>query len=109
MTSIFNRPPGKKWPRSQKFRLSAKGTEAGERYRETAHAGAGRGAFDAARQAWASELKLDPGDGAFLGELIAGAQTIDQLARALETCGTTRQEAHAAVDRLAAAGLLEAV
>lgn len=114
MTGIFERPKGKRWPRSQKFRLSPQGTEAGERYREmiaTAREGAqeGRRAFDAARTAWALGLTLQPGDGVFLGELLRGAQSIEELLRALEDCGTTRQETHEAVDRLTAAGLMEAV
>ncbi|MEW5741428.1 MAG: hypothetical protein AB1938_21080 [Myxococcota bacterium] len=106
------RPEPRKWSRSQKFRLSEKGTRAGERYREmivASRATLGRGAFDAARDAWARELLLCPGDGAFLGEMLEGALTIDQLAAALDACGTTREETRAAVDRLTLAGLLEAL
>jgi hypothetical protein len=100
----------KKWNRAQKFRLSERGTEAGERYRAmivAARATEGRDAFDAARSAWALAMSLDPGDGAFLGELLDGSLTIDQLARALDACGTTREETRAAVDRLAKSGFLE--
>lgn len=100
----------KKWHRTQRFSLSTSGSEAGERYRSmivAARESEGRGAFDAARTAWAQTTKLDPGDGAFLGELLDGPLTIDQLFRALDACGTTREETRAAVDRLAAAGFLE--
>lgn len=104
------RPEPRKWSRSQKFRLSERGTEAGALYREmivAARVSEGRGAFDAARDAWARALHLDPGDGAFLGEMLDGALTIDQLAAALDACGTTREETRAAVERLTSAGLLE--
>jgi hypothetical protein len=106
------RPEPRKWGRSQKFRLSERGPEAGARYREmivAARVSEGRGAFDAARDAWARDLRLDPGDGAFLGEMLDGALTIDQLAAALDACGTTREETRSAVDRLTNAGLLEAL
>lgn len=102
--------PTKKWHRSQRFSLSSTGSEAGESYRSmivAARESEGRGAFDAARTAWAQNTKLDPGDGAFLGELLDGPLTIDQLFRALDACGTTREETRSAVDRLAAAGFLE--
>jgi hypothetical protein len=100
----------KKWNRAQKFRLSPRGTEAGERYRAmivAARTTEGRNSFDAARSAWAVAMSLEPGDGAFLGELLEASLTIDQLARALDACGTTRDETRAAVDRLALAGFLE--
>ena len=103
-------PTPKKWHRSQRFGLSVSGNEAGERYRSmivAARESEGRGAFDAARSAWAEKTKLDPGDGAFLGELLDGPLTIDQLFRALDACGTTRDETRSAVDRLAAGGFLE--
>lgn len=104
--------PGKRWSRSQKFGLSSRGAEAGTRCREmivAARVSEGRGAFEAARTEWARGLALDPGDGAFLGEMLEGALTIDQLAQALDACGTTREETRAAVERLTLAGLLEAL
>lgn len=100
----------KKWHRTQRFGLSSTGSAAGAQYREmiiAARESEGRGAFDAARTAWAQTTKLDPGDGAFLGELLEGPLTIDQLFRALDACGTTRDETRSAVDRLAAGGYLE--
>ncbi len=104
--------PAKKWARGQRFALSTTGTEAGAQYRSMiveARNTEGRGAFDAARTAWAESTRLDPGDGAFLGELLDGALTIDQLFSALDACGTTREETRAAVTRLAGAGYLEAL
>lgn len=103
-------PAPKKWHRSQRFSLSSTGSEAGARYREmiiAARESEGRGAFDAARTAWAQKTLLDPGDGAFLGELLDGPLTIDQLFRALDACGTTRDETRSAVDRLSSGGFLE--
>ncbi len=112
MTGLFERPKGKRWPRAQKFRLSTRGAEAEVQYREmivAARVESGRQSFDAARAAWAKPLTLQPGDGLFLGELQAGSRTIEELSRSLETCGTTRDEVHQAVDRLTDAGLMEAV
>ncbi|MHB8879501.1 MAG: hypothetical protein ACYC8T_37890 [Myxococcaceae bacterium] len=112
MAGIFERSPNKRWPRSQRFQLSAKGSEAEASYREVivaARAEEGRQSFDAARAAWAAKLTLDPTDGLYLGELQNGPRTIEEITRALETCGSTRQEVHVAIDRLTGAGMMEAV
>jgi len=109
MVGIFEKPARTKWPRSQKFQLLPLGVEAGERYREAivaARATGGRDAFDAARAEWAEGAALEPGDGTFLGELLGGELTLPDLVKAVESSGITRQETHAAVDRLVAAGLL---
>src|SRR5207249_8987695 len=61
MTSIMDREPGRRWPRSQRFVLSAKGADAGQKWRATIVASrseGGRGSFDAARDAWAQPLRL---------------------------------------------------
>ena len=69
----------------------------------------GRSSFDAARLAWAQGLSLESADGLYLGELQSGARTLEELVRALEPCGTTRQEIRAAIDRLTAAGMVDAL
>jgi len=112
MTGIFERSPGKRWPRSQRFQLSSKGSEAEASYREVivaARVESGRQSFDAARAAWASRLTLDPNDGLYLGELQSGPRSIEEITRALATCGSTKQEVHVAIDRLTGLGLMEAV
>jgi hypothetical protein len=111
MSSIFDREGGKRWPRSQRFVLSVKGAEAEQAYREmitASRTGSGRTAFDAARTAWAQPLAIQPGDGLYLGELQPGARTLEELTRALESCGSTRREIKAALDRLIDAGMIEA-
>ena len=112
MTGIFEKAPGRRWPRSQRFALSDKGIEAETSYRElivAARAEEGRASFDAARGVWAARYALEPGDGLFLGEVQSGPRTLDEIFRALESCGSTRDEVRGAVGRLTTAGLMEAV
>ncbi|HLL06479.1 MAG TPA: hypothetical protein VK539_38260 [Myxococcaceae bacterium] len=97
--------------RSQKFRLSPKGTEAMTAYSamiESAKEGSGRAQFDAARAAWATSLGLKAEDGLFLVEFGEG-RTVPEAARNLESCGTTAKEVKAAVERLMGLGMIEPV
>jgi len=97
--------------RAQKFRLSPKGTEAATAYSamiESAKEGSGRAQFDAARAAWATSLGLKAEDGLFLVEFGEG-KTIPEVARNLESCGTTPKEVKAAVERLMGLGMIEPV
>jgi hypothetical protein len=108
----FDQAPRKRWPRSQRFQLSARGTAAEKSYRETiiaARVANGRSAYDEARAAWSAPLTLQPNDGLFLGELQSGPRTIKQIVEAVEECGATRAEVHSAVYRLADAGMVEAI
>ena len=112
MTGIFEREPGKRWPRSQKFKLSDKGAQAEASYREMIvkqQTGTGRASFDAARALWAEPLQLQPNDGLFLAELHTGPRTMDELIRALDECGTTRREVKEAVDRMTSIGMIDAL
>ncbi len=97
--------------RSQKFRLSPKGTEAMTAYSamiESAKEGSGRAQFDAARAAWGTSLGLKAEDGLFLVEFGEG-RTIPEAARNLESCGTTAKEVKVAVERLMGLGMIEPV
>jgi hypothetical protein len=101
--------PRRRWPRSQLFSLSAKGTDAEARYRTTiiaSRAQEGRASFDAARSAWAAAFRVQPDDGLYLGEARSGPIKLEQLVEALETCGKTRKDAVAALERLVDAELL---
>jgi len=100
---------GKRWPRGQKFVLSASGTAAEVAYREAVQnaRAQGRAALELAQRSWAAPLGLESADGVLLGELRGSRKSIADLARALEDCGTTAAEVKAAVDRLAGAGLIE--
>jgi hypothetical protein len=113
MTGIFDRPPRMRWPRAQKFRLSSRGADAEASYREiivAARAVEGRTSYDAARAAWAGSLpSVQPNDGSYLVELQSGPRTLHELALALDACGATREEVKAAIERLADAGMVEAI
>lgn len=112
MASIFDKHSPSGWPRGQRFQLSGKGFEAEASYREivtSARAVPGRAAFERAQSAWATGLGVDPSDGPCLGELTAGARTVQQMAEGLESCGSTVAEVRAAVTRLVEKGLAVAV
>ncbi|GHH04112.1 hypothetical protein [Comamonas sp. JC664] len=99
-----------RYGRSQKFQLSAKGTEAVASYSaviEAAKAGTGRAQFDAARATWGASLGLSAEDGLYLVEFEAGGRTISEAARNLEACDTTAKAVKDAVERLLKCGMLE--
>ena len=101
---------GKRWPRGQKFGLSAAGAVAEKGHREAVQLARaqGRAALDAAQTTWAAPLNVLPGDGIVLSEFASGGRMgIGDVARALEDCGITAAEVKSAVDRLAEAGLIE--
>ncbi|HEY8206980.1 MAG TPA: hypothetical protein VIG99_05850 [Myxococcaceae bacterium] len=112
MPSIFGREEGTRWPRGQKFRLTALGQDVEARYQavlaEARQAG-GRAAFDEATKAFAGPLGLQPGDGAYLGELKTQPRTIVELMEQLQDGGATKAEVKSALDRLIAAKLAEPV
>jgi hypothetical protein len=102
---------GPRWPRGQKFTLSAMGVQAEEAYRGAVleARAVSRSALDAALAAWAAPRQVASGDGVILGELRAKPRGLQDLARALEDAGTSAAEVRASVDRLFKAGLLEPV
>ena len=104
--------PRTRWPRSQRFRLSTAGREAGASYREViveARKEAGRKSFDAARAEWAARLALDATDGLYLGELLEAPRTIAELAASLDGCGPTPGDVRKAVERLVRLRMMELV
>jgi len=112
MSILDAETPRSRWSRSQRFQLSATGTEAGASYRNAivaARAEGGRRSFDDARSAWAQRLALEPSDGLYLGELRDGPRTIAELATGLEGCGPQRSEVRAVVERLIRLTMLELV
>ncbi len=99
----------RRWRRAQPFSLSELGIGAEAAYRSTivaARATEGRASFDAARTAWAQAFRVEPDDGLYLAELRQGPTTLERLVDALETCGKTRKDALAALERLFDAGLI---
>ena len=101
----------KRWPRGQKFTLSAAGADAEQAYR-SAVLGArasGRSALDSALTAWAVPRRVAPGDGVVLVELSGKRLGLSHLCDALETTGIVPDEVRAAVGRLVDAGIVEPV
>jgi hypothetical protein len=101
----------KRWPRGQKFTLSAAGAEAEEAYR-SAVSGArasGRSALETALAGWATPRRVAPGDGVILAELSGKRVGLSRLCEALEVTGIVPDEVRAAVGRLVDAGIVEAV
>jgi hypothetical protein len=112
VASIFDRTPGARFPRGQKFQITQAGLEAEDRYQAALQASrerGGRAALDEATAAWASALGVTPGDAVYLTELRAGTRTISDLAESLESAGATKAEAKAAIERLIKAGLADPV
>jgi hypothetical protein len=104
-------PNGRRWPRGQKFSISIPGLSADETYRRAVLGArsAGRTALEAALEDWARPHGVRAGDGVVLGELRAERRGLADLSRALEGCGIEPREVREAVDRLVAAGLVDAL
>jgi len=101
-----------RWPKGQRFQLSAAGREAGVTYRAAitaSRAEAGRASFDAANSDWAKRLNIESADGLYFGEMQKGPRTIDEMVASLEGCGPARSDIRTAVDRLVKLQLLEPV
>lgn len=101
----------KRWPRGQKFTLSAAGAEAAEAYR-SAVLGArasGRTALDDALAAWATPRRVGAGDGVILAELAGKRLGLSHLSEALEPTGIVAEEVRAALGRLVDAGIVDAI
>jgi hypothetical protein len=112
---MFSSPPVsstlRRWPRGQKFTLSAAGLSADVLHREAVNGvrGSGRPALEAALEAWAGPLGVHPGDGLLLTELRGQQRGVNDLAAALEGAGIEPAEVKAGLDRLVKAGLAEPV
>jgi DNA-binding transcriptional ArsR family regulator len=102
-------PPGKRWPRGQKFTLSPVGTEAqGAYHAAVASARAsGRAALEAALAGWAAPRGVAPADGAILSELAGKRLGLGALCEALEATGIAPDEVRAGIGRLVEAGIVE--
>jgi hypothetical protein len=100
---------GRRWPRGQRFHLTASGAAA-----EEALAGAirearaqGRAALETAQARWAEPHRLQAGDGVVLAQLRQGGQSLAEVAEALADCGCTRAEVKLSLDRLVDRALAE--
>jgi hypothetical protein len=101
----------RRWPRGQKFGLSAAGQVADQLHRETVSGArsSGRSSLDAALAAWAAPFGVQPGDGLLLSELRGQQRGLNELVRAMESSGIEPAEVKSAIDRLVKAGLAEPV
>jgi len=109
VTAFDVAPRRMRWPRSQRFVLTESGVVAEAAYRSTivaSRAQAGRESFDDARREWATRFALQVDDGLCLCELHAGSKTASEIVEALDTCGQSRTDTIAALERLWTAGLV---
>jgi hypothetical protein len=99
----------RRWPRGQKFSLSAAGEAADQLHRDTVNGArsSGRSSLDAALAAWAAPFGVQPGDGLLLSELRGQRRGLNDLVEALETSGIEPSEVKSSIDRLVQAGLAE--
>lgn len=105
-------PMPRRWPRAQRFALSAAGSDAEASYRSGIVASRheeGRASYDAARRAWATTFRLEPDDGLYLGEVRSGPVSVAEMVESLDSCGKTHRDALAALERLLDRGLVTPV
>ncbi len=103
--------PAKRWPRGQRFLLSARGTDVEAAYQAAIQEvrALGRDALDLAQRRWSEPLGLETCDGVVLSELRPGKRSLADLSKSLEVCGTTPAQVRDAVDRLVARGMVEPI
>ena len=111
---MFSAPQPKhdwRWPRGQRFGLSAQGVEVEAAYRATVQdvRSLGREALALAEKRWAEPLRLSPGDGVVMAQIRPGRRSFADLGHALEDCGTPPTQIRESVDRLVEQGLVEAL
>jgi hypothetical protein len=101
----------RRWPRGQKFMLSAAGEAADQLHRDTVNGSrsSGRSSLDAALAAWAAPFGVQPGDGLLLSELRGQRRGLAELVQAMESSGIEPADVKASIDRLVQAGLAEPV
>ena len=105
-------PSPRRWPRTQKFALSAEGGEAEAHYRSCIVASreeAGRASYDAARLEWATTYRLQPDDALYLGEVRSGPISLADMVESLDSCGKTHRDALSALERLLERGFVTPV
>lgn len=111
MLSTRDPHPARRWPRGQRFLLSARGAEAEAAYRAAILEvrAMGRNALELAQKRWAEPLGLESCDGLLLSELRPGKRSLSELSKALEVCGTTAPQVRDRIARLVARGLVEPI
>jgi len=99
----------RRWPRGQRFCLSARGIEAEASYRAAVQdvRSLGRDALTLAEKRWAEPLGISPSDGVVMAEIRPGRRSFADLAQALQDCGTVPAQIRESVDRLVEQGFVE--
>jgi hypothetical protein len=99
----------RRWPRGQRFGLSAIGLEAEAAYRAAVQdvRSLGRDALTLAEKRWADSLGLAPGDGVVMAQIRPGRRSLADLGHALEDCGMPPAQIRESVDRLVERGFVE--
>ena len=101
----------RRWPPRQRIHLTPEGEAARASYQEAVRLGREKNLaaaeLDAALNDWAAKLGLKTSDGVLLDELGQKPLSVNDLARAVETCGHRAPEVKAAVDRLYGCGLVQ--
>ena len=101
----------RRWPPRQRMHLTPEGETARLGYQEVVREARGSGGkpgeLDARLDAWAGTLGVRASDGVLLEELTKPGLSVNELARAVESCGQRAADVKSGVDRLYGAGLIQ--
>lgn len=101
----------RRWPPRQRMHLTPEGEAARVGYqavvREARGALGKASELEAQLDAWAGALGVRSSDGVLLEELVKPGQSVNELARAVESCGLRAADVKSGVDRLYGAGLIQ--
>jgi len=101
----------RRWPPRQRIHLTPEGTAAQAAYqalvRQGRESNLATAELEASLAAWAGQLGIRASDGVLLDELGGKALSVNELARAVESCGQRGPEVKAGVDRLYGSGLVQ--
>jgi hypothetical protein len=101
----------RRWPPRQRIQLTESGKAAVATYQakvaEARSAGRPSNWLEAELATWSGTLGIRAADGVLLEELANQGCTVNDLARAVESCGLRAPEVKAGVDRLYGAELIE--
>src|SRR5438045_3311478 len=94
----------RRWPPRQRIKLTPAGTAAVEAYAAVVAEARAKGLPAAHMEGelakWSAGLGIRPADGVLLEELRTQSPTVNELARAVESCGLRAPEVKAGIDRL---------
>ena len=101
----------RRWPPRQRIHLTPEGEQARVAYKlvvsSAREANLPSAELETKLEAWAGALGVRSSDGVLLDESSAKPMSVNELARAVESCGQRANEVKAGVDRLYGAGLVQ--